>query len=204
MIIELTKNKIFLIFFFAIVLLCLAVGIYFDRKKREQAEVLFEEPLGQDIFADISGAVVSPGVYKLPSGSRINDLVRACGGVLDNVSIEWISKNLNLSDKLKDSQKLYIPFDWEVQEYITYKIAPLVAPQKIGDTTTGNIPNDANDPLVNVNTSSQEELEGLPGIGEVTAGRIIENRPYSDMAELAEKASLSAGVVEKIQELVAF
>ncbi|MFA6981763.1 MAG: helix-hairpin-helix domain-containing protein [Patescibacteria group bacterium] len=202
--IELSKNKIVLFVFFIIVFLCLAVGIYFDRKRREQSEVALEESPEQDIFADISGAVSSPGVYKLPYGSRVTDLLRACGGALDNASVEWLSKNLNLSDKLQDSEKIYIPFDWEVQEYTSYKLVPLVATQKVGDTKATTNQDAASTLLVNVNTASQDELEELPGIGEVTAKRIIENRPYEDLSDLSEKASLSSSVAEKIVDLVNF
>jgi competence protein ComEA len=55
--------------------------------------------------------------------------------------------------------------------------------------------------LVDVNTATQKELEALPGIGEVTAGKIIAGRPYASVDDLA-KAGVGAKTLEKIRPLV--
>lgn len=200
--ISISKDKLTLGVFFLMCFLCLAVGLYFDKRKENSGELVLDIPLEQDVFVDISGAVAAPGVYKLAIGSRVNDVLRLSGGVLDNASIEWVSKNLNLSEKLSDSQKLYVPFDWEVQEYEFYEIAPLVAPKNVNEPT-GESTDNAKD-LVNVNTATADELEGLPGVGEVTAERIIENRPYEDFEDLKVNASLTNSVIGKIEGLVTF
>lgn len=201
--IEVSRERLLLAIFSAVIGICLAYGIYLDKRGEKQSEVGFDHDLVEDIFVDISGAVISPGVYKLSYGSRVTDLLRVSGGLVDNVSVEWVSKNLNLSEKLSDSQKVYIPFDWEVQDYVTYKISPLIA---LGESTSSESTsnNGDTDSLINVNLASQDELESLPGIGEVTAGRIIDNRPYLDMENLIDKASISSITSEKIKNLVTF
>jgi competence protein ComEA len=156
-----------------------------------------------NISVDLSGAVVSPGVYKLPSNSRIIDLIDVGGGVLTDSSANWVAKNLNLSEQLHDSQKVYIPFDWDIKKQdadVTLQALTLNTEKK----TTANNTSDINDGKINVNTATREELESLPRVGEVTAGKIIENRTYTDISELRDKTGLSANLIEEISELITF
>ncbi len=74
------------------------------------------------------------------------------------------------------------------------KIAPLVT---VG---TAKPPAAANSPI-NVNTATQKELETLPGIGEVTAAKIVSGRPYKTVQDLM-KAGVSDSQMEKIKALV--
>ena len=54
---------------------------------------------------------------------------------------------------------------------------------------------------IDLNTASAKELEELPGVGKVTADKIIANRPYKSVAEL-EKAGMSAKEISKVDALV--
>ena len=54
---------------------------------------------------------------------------------------------------------------------------------------------------VDVNRASEKDLEGLPGVGEATAKKIIAGRPYSSVADLS-RAGLSASTLDKISPLV--
>ena len=63
----------------------------------------------KNITAEISGEVVRPGVYKLPDGSRIDDLLIAAGGFSVNADRVWTDKYLNRAAKIIDGQKIYIP-----------------------------------------------------------------------------------------------
>lgn len=62
------------------------------------------------IKLDISGAVNSPAVYSLPADSRVEDAIKAAGGFSSSANADYIAKNINLSQKLTDGQKIYIPF----------------------------------------------------------------------------------------------
>lgn len=137
------------------------------------------------IKVDISGAVRIPGVYSLTSTDRIEDLVKAAGGFESSASAEYVSKQLNLSQKISDGQKVYIPFEGE-----DYQLGTVAGVSTLGSTVVG------------LNSASSKELERLPGIGEVTAGKIISKRPYQSVEDLITKKVVSKSVYEKIKDLV--
>lgn len=58
------------------------------------------------------------------------------------------------------------------------------------------------DERISLNTSSQRDLESLPGIGPVIAGRIIENRPYDSVDELTRVSGIGLATLERLQPLV--
>ncbi|HVT00805.1 MAG TPA: SLBB domain-containing protein [Patescibacteria group bacterium] len=126
------------------------------------------------IKVDVSGEVLKPGVYSLNSNSRVQDAISAAGGLASSADRDYVSKNMNLAQVVTDGAKIYIP---KVGE------APVVnsnSTQVAGASTTSN-------GLTSVNTASESELEDLPGIGTVTAGKIIDNRTYSALDELVSK-----------------
>lgn len=139
-----------------------------------------------EIKIDISGAVNKPGVYTLESNTRVEDAVKLAEGFATNVNKDYISKQLNLSQKLSDGIKIYIPFEGEVS-------VPQVAGASIQPTQNSK---------VSINNSSQKELEDLPGIGPVTAQKIIKNRPYNSIDDLLTKKAVSRSVFSKIKELI--
>lgn len=132
---------------------------------------------------DVSGAVNKPGVYSLSSNSRIEDVIKAAGGFSASSSAEYIAKNLNLSQKVADGQKVYIPFEGET--YASSQVAGAQVGSKIG-----------------INSGSMSELESLPGVGPATATKIVNLRPYNEVSELLSKKAISKSVYEKIKDLV--
>lgn len=135
------------------------------------------------VVVDVSGAVSKPGVYKFSEGSRIEDAVSAAGGIVEQANKEYISKYLNMAQKLADGTKIYIPYEGETGN--------------ISGSTANSNPSNSN---VNINTGTQAELEVLPGIGPVTASKIISDRPYSSVDDLLTKKVISKSVFEKIKE----
>lgn len=133
------------------------------------------------ILVDVAGAVVRPGVYSLPASSRISDAIEKAGGITEEADTVHIAQVINKAQVLQDGQKVFIPLaqtDPAVESF------------------------DAQSNLININTASARELEDLPGIGEVTADKIISNRPYTSLEELVSKKAVSQSVFEKIKEQI--
>ena len=152
-------------------------------------ESIVSEGSLNSVKVDVAGAVNSPGVFSLDKEARIEDVVRLAGGFNPNVDKAFVSQKLNLSQKLVDGQKIYIPFEGE--EGVAF--VPEVAGAATSISSTGKI---------GVNSADQTLLETLPGVGEVTAKKIISNRPYSKIEELLSKKAVSKSVYSKILELV--
>ncbi len=134
------------------------------------------------IVVDIEGAVINPGVYQLGAASRMVDLLAAAGGLSADANRDWVAKNLNLSAKITDATKIYIPAKDEVLSNINSQ-AGMSRP-------------------ININTASQQELESLPGVGPQTAIKIIAARPYQKIADLLSKKIVGNSVYNKIKESI--
>ncbi|MDP3758708.1 MAG: ComEA family DNA-binding protein [Candidatus Daviesbacteria bacterium] len=134
---------------------------------------------------DVSGSVKEPGVYQLKNGSRIEDAVKAAGGFNEDANKEYVSKYLNMAQKLSDGSKVYVPSSGE---------------QASGVGSSGTVAGAGVDAKVNINTASQAELEALDGIASSRASNIISDRPYSSVDDLLSKKILPKAVFEKIKD----
>lgn len=133
---------------------------------------------GPGLKIDISGAVLDPGVYEMGDQDRIEDLIQKAGGLREEANQEYISKHLNLAQKVVDGSKVYIPF--EDEEFIL-----------AAESSSGK---------VNINTASNGSLENLSGIGVVTASKIVAGRPYSSIEDLVKKKIIGKSLFEKIKD----
>lgn len=140
------------------------------------------------ISIDIEGSVTNPGVYELDSTVRIKDALVAAGGLSDEADRDYISKTLNLAQKLTDGVKIYIPSLGEKVEVSTPNVSTINSSNPSGS--------------ININSASQIQLESLPGIGPVTAGKIIGGRPYTDISELLSRKIVGSSVFGKIKDLI--
>jgi len=142
--------------------------------------------LENDVAVDVEGAVGKPGMISLFSGARIDDAIKKAGGFAQDADREYIAKNINLASVVKDGQKIYIP--------------------KVGETVSdsnGNaLSSNSKSTLVNINTATESELDSLPGIGPVRAGKIIANRPYASINDLLTKKVLGEATFEKIKDQI--
>jgi len=155
-------------------------------------ESLVSQSQLSSVKIDVAGAVNSPGVFSLNKESRIEDAIKMAGGFSDKASKEYVSKRLNLSQKISDGLKIYIPFEGELGDQGDMG--------KKGDG--GVIAGVSAQGKIGVNSAVQVSLESLPGIGAVTAKKIIDNRPYASLEELLSKKAVSKAVYTKILELV--
>ncbi len=161
-----------------------ASGLNRSKPKNFPKESLVESQ--RMISVDVSGAVVKPGVYQLKDSSRIEDAVLAAGGFAETANREYISKYLNMAQKLVDGSKVYVLLEGEQ-----------VSGAGNGGTVAGVASANAQ---VNINKATQAELEALPGIGPVTASKIISDRPYQAAEDLLNKKVINKSVFEKIKD----
>lgn len=148
------------------------------------------------IRVDIAGAVIHPGVYEFSNGSRVSDALATAGGLSDVADREWIGKHLNRAAFLIDGGKIYILSVGETTEGKNQNPksqVPNTQNEKLLGVTTG---------LININSASQAELETLPGVGPVTAQKIIAGRPYQSIEEIKNKKVVGQALFEKIKQLV--
>lgn len=162
-----------------------APGLNKQRSKEYPKESLVEAT--KMISVDVSGAVNKPGVYQLSNGSRIEEAIAAAGGFKETANGEYISKYLNMAQRLSDGTKVYVPV--------------------AGDPTSpggyagqGQIAGANTQAKVNVNTATQAEIEALSGIGPATASKIISGRPYQQIEELLSKKIVGKTLFEKIKD----
>lgn len=173
--------------------LFLAAIILLLKNQKDTASVLFETEASSSantrIKVDLQGAVVSPGIFSLEEGSRIADVIVLAGGLSSSADRDWVAKNLNQAAKLVDGGKIYIPSTKEVSSGKSLNNL-----SNSGDLSSKK--------TFSLNSASQTELEALPGIGPVTAGKIIAGRPYQSVEELKSRKVVTASVYEKIKDLL--
>lgn len=120
----------------------------------------------QTIKIYVSGAVQKPGIYDLPVNSRAYDAVEFAGGFTEKANLERV----NLAKKLKDGSQVNVPSLSAKQ----LKELQLTAEKSVYGGSGQNV--SAAQQLININTAQLEELDSLPGVGIVTAQKIIDFR----------------------------
>lgn len=147
---------------------------------------------GAEIVVDVGGAVVRPGVYRLATGARIGDAIEAAGGFSPRVDVDRVGREVNLAATLTDGAQVRVPSRDDA--------GPSVAPGGGGATSASG-----DGQLVNLNTATEAELDALPGIGPVTAAKILESRadsPFRTVDELRERGLVGEKTLEKLRPLL--
>lgn len=146
-----------------------------------------------------AGAVRRPGVYRMPASARVIDLLDAAGGPGPGADLSGI----NLAAALSDGVRVYFPRSGEdpPPELDIVPTPPPHAASAAGDGAPASPP----EPL-DVNAATAAELEGLPGIGPVTAAAIIEHRervgPFRSVAALEDVTGIGPVKLSRIEHLV--
>ena len=149
-------------------------------------------PSARLLVVEVGGAVVHPGVYRLPAGSRVGDAIEAAGGYGPRVDVRAADRTLNLAAKLQDGDEVHVP-DRDEAGATTPTGGGAAAGTTKGPTAGG---------LVDLNRATAEELDALPGVGPATVAKIIAARPFASVDDLAARKVVGAATLAKIRSLV--
>lgn len=137
-----------------------------------------------EVYVDVDGAVVRPGVYRLKDGSRVSQAIDAAGGLTAEADVT----GLNRASKITDGQKIYVPTVGEQQAAAAVGGADSAAVASGAGSSSG---------LVNINTASAAELQTLSGIGPSMAQSIIDERTQNGAFASVDDLMRVSGIGEK-------
>ncbi len=139
------------------------------------------------ICVHVTGYVSVPGVYHVPEGSRVYEVIAMAGGFLDEADRDF----LNQAAILSDGQKLRV---YSVDESATVS-------QSAQNSST-----EEETRLININIASKEELMSLPGIGESRAESIIayreENGGFKAIEDIMNVSGIKDAAFSKIKKYI--
>jgi competence protein ComEA len=148
-------------------------------------------PAGE-VAVHVAGRVRRPGLVRLPAGSRVQDAIRAAGGPTSGADLDAV----NLARKLTDGEQIRVPAPGDP--------APPLPADAAGPGASGGPAGAPSAPL-DLNTATVEQLDTLPGVGEVTAGRIVAYRtahPFTAVDELLEVPGIGQRRYDQLKDLV--
>lgn len=157
-----------------------------DGNNTEEKAINDESNISEEtsfIGVHISGAVKTPGFIWIKEGTRLGEALEYVGGTLVDADLDAV----NLSKKLKDEEKVYIPRIGEVEKY---------------HSMDNNEIYSSKSDKININTAGIAELDSLPGIGEAYAKRIIEYRETNGLFKSIEEIKNVSGIGEKRFEAI--
>jgi competence protein ComEA len=136
----------------------------------------------KQLFVDVVGAVRRPGLYRLAKGARVADAVRRAGGPTAKAQLELV----NLAALIADGEQVVVPRRGSGAVVAT------------GGATPGP---------VHLNSATLEQLDALPGVGPVTAKKILDYRQehggFSSVDELDAVPGIGPARLADLRELVA-
>lgn len=139
------------------------------------------------VVVHVVGAVRSPGLLRLPEGSRVIDAVERAGGARRNADLA----SVNLAAPLVDGTQVVVPF----RRASAHAGGGGGAPPSTGPT-----------PPVSLSSATLEELDALPGVGPVTAQRILDYRaehgPFASVDDLDAVPGIGPARMEQLRDLV--
>jgi competence protein ComEA len=148
------------------------------------------------LVVDVVGAVRRPGLYRLAEGARVADAVARAGGATRKADLALI----NLAAPLADGVQVVVPRRGAVAA-----AAPSGAAGS--SASTGPAGSSASTGPVHLNTATLEQLDALPGVGPVTAQKILDYRQehgaFSSVDELDAVPGIGPARLDELSELVA-
>jgi competence protein ComEA len=155
-----------------------------------------ETPTANQIVVDVAGGVSQPGVYFLPSGSIVEDAIKSAGGFSKLADMDAVAKIINRAASVDTHSKIYIPKRGD-------NLATIIpSPTSTSSTTLLT----SSSSKININTATASELDILPGIGPVTAQRIIDyriqNGDFANIEEIKNVPGLGDAKFDALKDLI--
>ena len=150
------------------------------------------------VVVEVAGAVSHPGVFRLPTGSRVADVIDAAGGYGPRVDTTRVGRELNLAARVEDGDRVLVA---SRDDEVTATDAAGVSGGSDGSASAGT-----DGGLVDLNLATAEALDELPGIGPVTAAKILaarEEAPFVSVDDLRSRGILGEKTFERLRDLVA-
>jgi competence protein ComEA len=139
---------------------------------------------GGRLVVDVAGAVRRPGVYRLPGGARVADAIARAGGPAKRAD----PQSLNLAAPLADGEQVLMPA--RAASGGAGPAAPAASPGA----------------PIDLNTATAEQLDALPGVGPVTAEKIVAYRqahgPFASLAALDAIPGIGPARISQLKGLV--
>jgi competence protein ComEA len=145
------------------------------------------------LIVDVEGAVRRSGIQRLPAGSRVGDAIAAAGGYSARADVGATARGINLAEPLLDGAKVRVPALGD--DVDTGSAAGGVGASAAPVAGT----------LIDLNHATQSQLESLPGVGPVTAGKIVDARttaPFATVEDVATRGVVRPGTLQKVRALV--
>jgi competence protein ComEA len=157
-----------------------------------------------NVVVDVAGAVLRPGVYHLAAGSRIGDAIAAAGGYSPRVAAAVIERSLNLAAIVHDGDQIFVPSRDDPGAGSTAAPGSGGSGGAAGGEAGGGGGGGGAGPI-DLNRATAEALDTLPGIGPVTAAKIIASRadsPFASVDDLLSRKLVGQKVFDQIKALV--
>lgn len=175
------------------VLFCVLASLWPQQReesvfKEEQAVQMEENSAEAKITVYVSGAVAKPGLHEIEPGSRAVDAIAAAGGMTEEANKDKV----NLAKICKDGMQVNVPrlSAKELRKLRQENGTAVYADSKTHITENAVYETSAKEKShtgkINLNSASVEELEELPGVGEVTAQRIAEYRSLHGFTKIED------------------
>ena len=154
-----------------------------------ELEPVPEAPARSVLVVHVVGEVRRPGLYRLRDGARIADAVHRAGGALRDADLAAV----NLAAPLVDGIQVFVPS----------RVAAGAVPPAGGAGSAGG---GAAGGLVSLSSATVDELDELPGVGPITAQKIIDYRtehgPFASVDDLDAVPGIGPTRIEQLRELV--
>lgn len=154
------------------------------------------------IYVHVVGAVAHPGLQELPEGSRAQEAVLAAGGFTKDAAQE----SVNLARELSDGEQLVVLTCEEYESGSVQYSSVSMGNSEVASHASSSGVATSSSGLVNINSATVEQLKTLPGIGDVTAGKIVADReangPFGSVEELTRVAGIGEKKLEALSGLI--